>query len=1034
MLVYKHFHWCMVFTLIALLLAVWTSTQAQEEGLYQGRLIDAHSHLPTPLDGQTYDMVADEMIAQMDQAGIEVAFIYGLKADYSGQEDRDILAQARRYPGRLIPFLSGFDPGDPASVEYVSEQLATGEWKGLGELYIRHSPDWVFPADGPVLMEIYQLAGQYGVPVAIHFEPDLQLERAAGEAELENALRANPNTTFLLLHGSFGFATPERLAAFPNLYLVREILPGEPLFGPEGLPPAENSRTSVGTDLVSTQPLFAPSQWSYAEQLNGLRQALGQLPPEQTEAAAYQTILKLVPLNISPQADSGVPSAATLPIEELQWVRTGGPPGGLGYDIRYSFADPNIWYVTDNNAGVHISTDNGYTWQPSNTGIPPQAGATGDAIPIFSLTVDPHNPQIIWAGTNPTGHIYKSTDGGHTWAQKDNGVTIDYAGGLTFRGFTVDPHSSDIVYAMGETSDPIIGFAVWGAGTGGVVYKTTDGGEHWQEIWDGGMPSSLARYLWVDPRDSNVLYVSTGIFDRGAVGEGDPNTDPDPFGGVGILKSTDGGQTWRFLNEANGLNNLYVGSLYMHPDNPDILLAATGHLVPALVMERMLGEHELSTAGVYRTTDGGEHWTQVLAPPIERVGETFTSVELCPSDPNIAYAGSAHAIYRSEDAGQTWALVSGGEQPWGPPGIMAGWPIDMQCDPRDTNRVFANNYNGGNFLSEDGGRTWQNASQGYTGAQIRSVAVDPTNPARVYAAGRSGLWRSDDGGITWNGLGAGLEWMTIAVDPAQPDHVLAGFGSIVETQDSGTHWDNRGNVESVLGNASAGGVLRVAFAPSDPSVVYGGIGFDFCVQGHEAPACTNASGSIIISSDGGTTWKRIEDRVVGGATILDLAVDPTNAQIVYAAASSGPFKTTDGGTSWTPLGGLPNNALVRAVAVSPADSQHVLVGIEAVGVYVSADGGQTWQPGIAGLEANGSLHDIVFDPTDPQVVYASDFRSGVYRSTDGGLTWLRVNQGLHNRAVMGLSISTDGQHLYVAVDGDGVYRLDLNGVPPSAGQ
>jgi hypothetical protein len=78
--------------------------------------------------------------------------------------------------------------------------------------------------------------------------------------------------------------------------------------------------------------------------------------------------------------------------QTLTWVRTGGPPGGLGYDIRYSFDDPNTWYVTDNFAGVHISTDNGLTWEPANTGIPGQLGFTGDERPIFSLTVDPHDP------------------------------------------------------------------------------------------------------------------------------------------------------------------------------------------------------------------------------------------------------------------------------------------------------------------------------------------------------------------------------------------------------------------------------------------------------------------------------------------------------------------------------------------------------------------------------------------------------------------------------------------------------------------
>ena len=345
--------------------------------------------------------------------------------------------------------------------------------------------------------------------------------------------------------------------------------------------------------------------------------------------------------------------AGTISVDSLTWVRTGGPPGGIGYDIRYNFADPDIWYATDLYGGVHISLDDGLTWQPSNTGIPRQAGPSGDAIPIFSLTVDPHDPRIVWAGTDPSGHIYKSTDGGLTWTEKDNGITIEYDG-LSFRGFTVDPRSSLIVYAMAET------WEFDNVQHGGVVYKTTDGGENWQVIWDGGIPSSLARYMWINPQDPDILYVSTGIFDRGAVGAAlDWDTNPDPFGGLGILKSTDGGRSWRILNEDNGLGILYIGSLYMHPEDPDILLAAAGISVPEAAGQRLAAEGH-SPLGIYRTTDGGETWTQVLEPSPERTSEVFLSVELCPSDPDIAYAGSDFAFYRSQDAGLSWELVSGG--------------------------------------------------------------------------------------------------------------------------------------------------------------------------------------------------------------------------------------------------------------------------------------------------------------------------------------------------------------------------------------
>ena len=158
-------------------------------------------------------------------------------------------------------------------------------------------------------------------------------------------------------------------------------------------------------------------------------------------------------------------------------------------------------------------------------------------------------------------------------------------------GFTVNPRDSRTVYAAAQLSSTAwAGKTVMGQMfdlSKGVVYKSTDGGENWRAVWRG---DNLARYIWIDPRDSKVLYVSTGIFD-GEAGNSDPVANKP--GGVGILKSTDGGATWRVLNEANGLNNLYVSSLFMHPTNPDILLAGTGNFV--------YGDGD----GVYLSTDAG---------------------------------------------------------------------------------------------------------------------------------------------------------------------------------------------------------------------------------------------------------------------------------------------------------------------------------------------------------------------------------------------------------------------------------------------
>ena len=136
--------------------------------------------------------------------------------------------------------------------------------------------------------------------------------------------------------------------------------------------------------------------------------------------------------------------------QDLTWIRTGGPLGGLGYDIRMRQDDLDRMFVTDAFAGAFASTDGGQTWAPANEGITTRIGMSGDAIPIFCLTIDPNDPNIIWAGTDGVRGIYRSTDGGATWTKMDNGVVE--AEGITFRGFGVEPGNSDVVYAAAEVS------------------------------------------------------------------------------------------------------------------------------------------------------------------------------------------------------------------------------------------------------------------------------------------------------------------------------------------------------------------------------------------------------------------------------------------------------------------------------------------------------------------------------------------------------------------------------------------------------
>src|SRR5712692_2466034 len=116
-----------------------------------------------------------------------------------------------------------------------------------------------------------------------------------------------------------------------------------------------------------------------------------------------------------------------------QWIKVGGPIGGLWYNVRINPTNKNIMFVTDAFSGVNRSTDGGQTWQASNTGIDARVGPSLDAIPVFSLTMDPQNSNIVWVGTQGARGLFKSTDGGLTFQRKDTGIVENL--GLTVRNF-----------------------------------------------------------------------------------------------------------------------------------------------------------------------------------------------------------------------------------------------------------------------------------------------------------------------------------------------------------------------------------------------------------------------------------------------------------------------------------------------------------------------------------------------------------------------------------------------------------------------
>lgn len=712
---------------------------------------------------------------------------------------------------------------------------------------------------------------------------------------------------------------------------------------------------------------------------------------------------------------TGSPTASTT------WIKTGGPIGGLGYDVRYGadingVLDTNVMYVTDNYSGVNKSIDGGNTWFTSNNGITKRSGTSNDAVPVFSLTVDPNNGNNLWIGLKDAIGVYKSTDAGASWVEATPaGAEMNFA----FRGFTIQKGNSNIVYAAGEIPSGIPGKEF--DKVHGRVYRTADGGASWTTVWEG---DNLARYVIINPNDPKLLYISTGIFDREAYNSNCLGMPPTLRGGVGIIKATspNGGATWNSIPINNGLTDLYVGSLVMHPTNPNILLAGAGNNSCS-----SLGGGEW-TGGVFLTEDGGNTWTKTLS------NDEIISVEFSPSNPNIAYAGSKFRFYRSEDGGHTWKIVAGEGFFWGPPGVIAGFPIDILVDPTHPYTLFANNYGGGNVKSTDGGVTWSLASKGYTGALMFDLVVNPTHPGVVYSTARSGIFRSYNGGGTWRGLNVipmyFVETYSVAIKPDNPQIVLAAAeleGKVLRSTDGGRTWAHVFTLPgSVPGDPSiAFGFKRMVFAPSSTDLIYAGTckGINLL---QEASTCKG----IYRSLDGGLNWEEANDHdydTIANQCIHDIAIHPVYPGLIYAATNSGGlFRTWDGGADWIRLS-LPTND-VRSVAIRPDDPDLVYAGTQGDGVYISNNNGVTWTQMATGMNANENIWSIVFDPTWPKVAWAGSINSGAYRWDPVERIWSLVNDGLETRAITHLEFSADGSVLYANTWGGGVYRMGV--VPP----
>ncbi len=285
-------HFSLIFALLTFAACQSTDFTESAESTYDGiEIIDTHTHL-YPLSEEINDEYVDNLVEVAKENGVSKIFL-GLNArhepdrppTFSSIHDDWVLAAAERYPDIIIPALNGFDPEDEDSVDYVEEQLQTGLWKMIGELDLRnHVKKNEIPANSPIMMEIYELAAEYSVPVMMHYDFDYGTTRSEGLEEFENALDENPDTIFIYAHNC-GQDLVELMNDHPNLYCEHEKGPI-----PSNL---DMSRMVLGTDMQvhENKPETAAEQ--YAALIEQLRDSMTSWSEEDQKQAGYETAMEI---------------------------------------------------------------------------------------------------------------------------------------------------------------------------------------------------------------------------------------------------------------------------------------------------------------------------------------------------------------------------------------------------------------------------------------------------------------------------------------------------------------------------------------------------------------------------------------------------------------------------------------------------------------------------------------------------------------------------------------------------------------------
>jgi tetratricopeptide (TPR) repeat protein/photosystem II stability/assembly factor-like uncharacterized protein len=586
-------------------------------------------------------------------------------------------------------------------------------------------------------------------------------------------------------------------------------------------------------------------------------------------------------------------------------------------------SDPGVMYIGTAHAGVFKTIDEGRTWNPAQKGLP--SGQIG------SIAVDPHSPDTLFTALLGGG-VYKSDDGGENWR-----LVEEYLNTLAFHHqVVVAPWNSQIVFHS----------------SGYGIQRSDDGGETWyQVVKDLNCLMDMGWFV-VHPTEPETLFAS--VFSP------DPNrTDCVP----GIYKSTDGGATWNITSLQHVADLGWGPDFMIDNQNGQFMYAA--------------GKDANGNSKLYASQDGGETWKVVLDQQCVGIGvnsENGTQV-FC-----IDWYGK---LLTSTTAGSNWRTLS-----------LPGNPSDIGM------RVYATNNKvlvgtKGVFLSTDGGNSWKSSSAGL-GAGILELKINPSGFGDLYlleglcSNKQNRLYESSDGGQTWNLISE--QGCDLAFDAGGNTLYRTGNQTIYRSDNNGTSWQvlsfDLQNSMTIRANPAISGEVYAA-----------------------------SNDDLWSSSDLGKNW--MLSFASENYEQYPSIVSDNSGKILYWNLQ---FRSDDRGQNWITCGNTDARQANSGniFALDPRDANHLFAATNN-GVLESTDGCASWNQKNNGLE-NLQVNMVVLDPANPDTLYAGT-DGGAYVSFNSGDSWGLVNEGLLGATVV-YSIAIDAQSNVYAVTPYGIFRLE----------